>query len=49
MESDNLSGSRYYDGNVPGVYWVSVVGRLYVNWNGPDDASGSLRARQVVS
>jgi len=43
------AGSRDADGYVPNVSWSAVNGRLYVGWYGPRNASGTLRARAVVS
>jgi len=42
-------GSRYSDGGVPDVSWGSAHRLLRVDWYYPDDANGSLRARQAVS
>ena len=44
MESDNISGSRYADGNVPNVYWNDD--KMNVNWYNPDNANDNLRSRQ---
>jgi hypothetical protein len=52
LDIDNVtlcSGSRYYVGYVPGVYWSSILGRLYVDWYFPGTADGHLRSRQAVS
>ena len=40
------SGSRYSDGNVPGVDWH--VSRLYVGWCGSVGSRGRVRARSAV-
>lgn len=52
LDIDNVtlcSGSRYYDGYVPGVYWDSYDDKLLVFWYGLDIAFDYLRAREVVS
>ncbi len=41
------AGSRNTSGYVPGVYWDD--GGLCVGWYDPDDRSGSIRARAVIS
>lgn len=41
------SGSRYYDGSVPRVYWNSGYDKLYVYWCNPGSAHDRLRAREV--
>jgi hypothetical protein len=41
------TGSRYDDGNVPRVFWLGDG--LSVRWDYPDDSSGNLRSRVVVS
>jgi len=42
------SGSRFGDGYVPSVDWVSLYDTLHVRWVNPDRAYGSLRSREVV-
>jgi len=48
-ESDNLTGSRNSDGNVPNVNWNPDNRKLKVNWYNPGNANDNLRAREVVS
>ena len=43
------SGSRFHDGDVPGVYWSSGASRLRVYWCIPSGSAGALRSRQAVS
>lgn len=43
------AGSRSSDGRVPRVDWRSFGREMRVGWCRPDDASGHLRSRQVVS
>ncbi len=47
MESDNISGSRNSNGNVPNVNWNDD--KMNVNWYNPDNYNGSFRARAEVS
>jgi len=49
MKSDNATGSRNADGNVPNVNWNADNGKLNVNWYNPRNANGNLRARAEVS
>ena len=44
MKSNNVTGSRYDDGNVPNVNWND--GEMNVNWNHPDNRNGNLRTRE---
>lgn len=43
------SGSRYRGGGVPRVSFSKFSGGVGVDWYDPGDASGALRAREVVS
>lgn len=47
MELDDISGSRYSDGNVPNVNWNDD--KFQVNCNNSDNANDNLRARLEVS
>jgi len=47
MKLDKQTGSRYSDGNVPGVNWNDD--KMKVNWYGTGNCSGDLRAREEVS
>lgn len=42
-------GSRYPEGDVPGVYWYALYGKLYVRECNPGDRRGDLRSRSAVS
>jgi len=42
------SGSRYSDGNVPGVYWIPVYRELGVYWYHPENSDPYLRSRRAV-
>ena len=47
MKSDNATGSRNVNGNVPNVNWNDD--KLNVNWYDPQNANDNLRARAEVS
>lgn len=47
-ETEQISGSRNSDGNVPKVYW-NDTDKLNVNWYNPDNANDNLRSREVAS
>ncbi len=52
MDIDNWTlcvGSRDRVGGVPGVYWGSAGGKLYVGWYDPQVADGDLHSRAAVS
>jgi len=43
------SGSRYSDGDVPGVNWGTDDRKVYVHWDNASNSRVDLRARAVVS
>lgn len=43
------TGSRYSDGSVPYVHWITDYRRLSVGWCYADGSADSLRSRAVVS
>jgi hypothetical protein len=43
------AGSRYADGDVPGVRWFPADRKLSVDWTPPRNADSNLRARAAVS
>ncbi len=47
-ETEQTSGSRNSDGNVPKVNWNNTD-KLNVNRYNPDNANDDLRCREVVS
>ena len=47
MKSDNATGSRNQDGNVPNVNWNDD--KLNVNWYNTQNMNDNLRARAEVS
>ncbi|MEK7579833.1 MAG: hypothetical protein AAB469_01415 [Patescibacteria group bacterium] len=46
MKSGKETGSRNFDGNVPGVNWNGNNDEMKVNWYNPDNANDNLRSRE---